>query len=66
MEQETEMTYSQAINELEEIVRKMQDDKCDIDNLSKYTSRSLQLLKFCKTRLQTTDAELKKCLEELG
>ena len=64
--QETEMTYTQAVNELEEIVRKMQDDRCDIDNLAKYTSRSLELLRFCKKRLQTADEELKKCLEELG
>lgn len=58
-------TYSAAIRELETIVRNMQSDDCDIDNLSKYTARSLQLLKFCKERLQLTDAELKKLLAEL-
>lgn len=58
-------TYSEAIKELEAIVRKMQSDDCDIDNLARYTARSLQLLKFCKERLQLTDAELKKLLAEL-
>ena len=57
--------YSQAIKELEDIVRKMQSDDCDIDNLAKYTARSLQLLKFCKERLMLTDSELKKLLDEL-
>lgn len=57
--------YSDAIKELEAIVRKMQSDDCDIDNLARYTARSLQLLKFCKERLQYTDAELKKLLAEL-
>lgn len=61
-----EITYARAIAELEEIVRKMQDDSCDIDNLASYTSRSLELLRFCKAKLQTADEELKKCLEELG
>lgn len=65
-EQALPATYSEAIRELEGIVRKMQSDDCDIDNLAKYTARSLQLLKFCKERLQLTDSELKKLLAELS
>lgn len=61
-----EMTYSQAINELESIVKKMQSDDCDIDNLSTYTARSLKLLKICKAKLLQTDNELKKILAELS
>lgn len=59
------MTYSQAIAELETIVKEMQGENCSIDNLSKYTSRSLKLLKICKAKLLTTDEELKKILAEL-
>mgnify|MGYP000508107393 FL=1 len=59
------MTYSQAIAELETIVKEMQGENCSIDNLSKYTSRSLELLKICKAKLLTTDEELKKILAEL-
>lgn len=64
-EQSLPATYAEAIKELENIVRKMQSDDCDIDNLAKYTARSLQLLKFCKERLQLTDTELKKLLSEI-
>ena len=35
------MTYSNAIAELEKIVREMQSDSCSIDNLTALTSRSL-------------------------
>ena len=56
------MTYAEAIGELERIVKEMQSETCGIDNLSRYTSRSLELLKFCKA---TTDEELKKILSEL-
>ena len=59
------LTYSAAISELEKIVREMQSDSCSIDNLSALTTRSLKLLKFCKSKLQTTDEELKKILAEL-
>ena len=65
MEEEKKMTYSAAIAELEKIVKEMQSDSCSIDNLSALTSRSLELLKFCKSKLQTTDEELKKILVEI-
>lgn len=63
---EKEMKYSEAIAELESIVAKMQRDDCDIDSLASYTSRALQLLKYCKEKLFATDQEVKKCLEALG
>lgn len=58
-------SYSEAIAELNAIVAKMQSDNCDIDTLAAQTSRSLLLLKYCKEKLQKTDTELKRLLEEL-
>lgn len=66
MEEQNEMTYSQAVGELEQIIAKMQTPDCDIDRLAGYTSRALELLKICKVKLLHTDEELKRCLEELG
>ncbi len=60
-----EMTYTQAVNELEELVKKMQDPECSIDNLSHYTKRSKELLEFCKKRLTVTDEELKQILSDI-
>ncbi|MBQ9584614.1 MAG: exodeoxyribonuclease VII small subunit [Muribaculaceae bacterium] len=62
----SKMTYSQAVAELEEIVKKMQSPECSIDNLSQYTARSLELLKVCKAKLTATDEELKKVLAEMS
>lgn len=64
--QDKNMTYTQAITELEEIVKKMQSPECSIDNLSQYTVRSLQLLKVCKAKLTQTDEELRKVLAEMS
>ena len=64
--QDTNMTYTQASTELEEIVKKMQSPECSIDNLSQYTARSLQLLKVCKAKLTQTDEELRKVLAEMS
>ena len=59
-------TYSEAIAELEGILGKMQSPDCDIDNLSKYAARAIELLKHCREKLTRTDEELKKSLETLG
>ncbi len=61
-----DMTYGKAVAELESIVAKMQADNCDIDSLAGYTSRALELLRYCKEKLFATDQEVKRCLEALN
>lgn len=62
---QTPESYKAAVTELEEILNKMESDQCDIDSLSAYTARALELLKFCKERLFKTDAEITKALDAL-
>ena len=57
-----DLTYSQAISELENILRQMQSDALDIDLLATYTRRATELLTECRTRLTATDEELKTLL----
>lgn len=63
---EEKIKYSEAIAELEDILRKMQSENCDIDNLTDYTRRALELLKACKQKLTETDEQLKRTLAELS
>ncbi len=61
-----ELTYNQAIGELDSILRTMQSDSCDIDKLTAYTRRATELLRECRSRLTATDEELRSILEGLG
>ena len=65
MEENTQMTYTQAVTELEELVQKMQDPQCSIDNLSDYTKRSKELLDICRKKLTEADEQLKKILADI-
>lgn len=65
MEENNTMTYTQAVTELEELVKKMQNPECSIDNLSEYTKRAKELLDFCRAKLTATDQELKSILDSL-
>lgn len=60
-----DLTYSQAIAELEEILRNMQSDNCDIDRLTLYTRRASELLAECRRRLMVTDSELREILKKM-
>ena len=59
-----ELTYTQAINELEGILRLMQSDECDIDRLTALTRRATALIAECRSRLKDTDEELRAILSE--
>lgn len=60
-----ELSYNEAVAELENIIRRMQGDQCDIDRLTAMTRRASELLRECKARLTTTDQELREILEQL-
>lgn len=60
-----QLTYRQAITELEEILRTMQSDDCDIDRLGSLTRRATELIAECRRRLIATDEELRTILSSL-
>ncbi|MFQ7113776.1 exodeoxyribonuclease VII small subunit [Hallella bergensis] len=60
----TETKYEEAIRQLEDIVEKLENNKLDIDEMSKQLKKAQQLIKLCKERLTKTDAEIQKILSE--
>lgn len=59
-----EQKYEAAFSELQTIVRKMENDELDIDEMSVQLKRAQELIKFCKDKLTKTDEEIKKILAE--
>ena len=62
MNQETK--YEEAYNELQGIVRKMEGDELDIDQMAEAVKRAQELIKLCKDKLTKTDEEIKKILAD--
>lgn len=60
-----DLSYTQAVTELESILRSMQGDGCSIDSLTAYTRRASELLRECRSRLVATDQELKAIIADL-
>jgi exodeoxyribonuclease VII small subunit len=61
-----EMTYREAVQQLEAILRNMQSDECDIDRLGQLTRRATELIAECRSRLVATDEELRAILQDLN
>ena len=59
-----EQKYEAAFAELQTIVRKMENDELDIDQMSEQLKRAQELIRLCKDKLTKTDEEIKKILAE--
>ena len=59
-----ELKYEAAMAELQSIVRKMENDELDIDQMAEQLKRAQELIKLCKDKLTKTDAKIKKILTD--
>ncbi len=59
------ISYSEALAELERILSGLRSEQCDVDTLVERTRRASQLLALCRSKLTRTEEELAKVLQEL-
>ena len=60
------MTYTQAVTRLEEIMNAVQGCKLDIDELSVMLKEATALVQFCRGKLYKVDEEVKELLDNLS
>lgn len=58
-------TYTESITELEEILAQIEHEELDVDVLTEKVQRAAELIKSCKEKLQKTDAQVQKILDEM-
>lgn len=59
------VTYKEAILEIEEILKKIENEELDVDELSEQVNRVSVLIGLCKDKLHKTEAEVEKILNEM-
>lgn len=65
MTEEKKPTYKEALQEIEDIVSKLEDNQLDVDELSGKVKRVSELLAFCKSKLHETEEEVEKILQTI-
>jgi len=59
------ISYTEAFEELQQIVSEIEQGEISVDDLSDKVKRAAHLIKFCKTKLSTTEEDVNKILKEL-
>ncbi len=58
------ISYSEAIAEIESILKRMEANGVDIDNLSVDVSRASKLIEMCREKLLKTESDVNKILNK--
>lgn len=57
------MSYSQAMQELNQILESIADQNIDVDILASKVERATQLIAFCREKLTNASNQIEKVLE---
>lgn len=60
-----ELKYTEAFEELQQIVTDIEDGEISVDELSIKVKRATELIKLCKAKLVSTENDVKQILSEL-
>jgi exodeoxyribonuclease VII small subunit len=58
------LTYEKALTELQQIVEELQEDAIGIDELSEKVGRAAELIRFCREKLRSTEADIDRLFAE--
>jgi len=64
-QEKTELSYNQAIGEMEKILSKIENQDLDVDELADQLKRVNELIRICKKKLLTAEKEVEKILKEM-
>jgi exodeoxyribonuclease VII small subunit len=62
---EKKKTYEAAYEELQEIVKEIEEGSISVDDLSEKVKRAGELIRFCKDKLFKTEQEVNGVLKDL-
>lgn len=60
-----DVKYSKAVEKLDEIIRKIESEDIDVDELSVKVKEAVELVKVCKSKIEKAELELKKVVDSL-
>ena len=60
-----EFSFNNAVNEIEEILHKIESGDLDIDKLSVEVRRASELIKECQKKLRSTEEEINSIFKDM-
>jgi len=56
--------YSEAVTELNIILDGLESEQVDVDEVSAKVKRAIELIKFCREKIENTELEVRKIVKE--
>jgi exodeoxyribonuclease VII small subunit len=60
-----ELSYRKAVEEIEEILARIENQELDVDELGSNLKRVVELIRICKKKLHTANKEVEKIFREM-
>ena len=60
-----EFSFSEAVTEIEDIIRQIESGELDIDKLSVEVKRASELIRQCQKKLKTTEEEINSIFKDM-
>ncbi len=58
------LTYSEALRELQHLIAELQDEQVDVEELNRRVERAAELIRYCRERLREAGERLDGLLGE--
>ncbi|MXW02118.1 MAG: exodeoxyribonuclease VII small subunit [Holophagales bacterium] len=60
-----ELSFSEAMEELESVLRRIDGDEIDVDQLGHELGRAAQLLEICRKKIRRAEVEVRQIVEQI-
>ena len=60
-----ELSFSEAMEELESVLRRIEGDEIDVDQLGRELGRAAQLLEVCRKKIRRAEVEVRQIVEQI-
>ncbi len=61
-----EISYKEALAELESILSAIEAEQVDVDDLAVKVKRSAELIRLCRTRIEAATIEVEAIVDDMG
>lgn len=60
-----ELSYNEAVVELEELLEQIDSDQVDLDELAVKVERASELIRVCRSKIKHTELQVRRIIDDL-
>ncbi len=61
-----QVKYREAVERLDEIIRQLDDEDVDVDELAEQVKEAVELIRLCKLKIDKAELQVKKVVDDFS